>query len=130
MRKQIHKIYHKVLVFLHLSPLSLAEKCRIAFGGAVSLVLLLALLLPYIWMGQLTKKATLDAGRAKADMLLSRHFQDKDSSEAGLPALDTTGAVLDANNTEMRWIRFTKETEKQLAALTDEQKEMIGSLKA
>jgi len=81
-------------------------------------------------MGQLTKKATLDAGRAKADMLLSRHFQDKDSSEAGLPALDTTGAVLDANNTEMRWIRFTKETEKQLAALTDEQKEMIESLKA
>ncbi len=130
MRKQIHKIYHKVLVFLHLSPLSLAEKCRIAFGGAVAIVLLLALLLPYIWMGQLTKKATLDAGRAKADMLLSRHFQDKDSSEAGLPALDTTGAVLDANNAEMRWIRFTKETEKQLAALTDEQKEMIESLKA
>jgi len=115
---------------LHLSPLSLAEKCRITFGAAVVLVLALALLLPYIWMSQLTKKATLDAGRAKAEMLMRRHFQLKEASETALAALDNTGAVLDANDPQMQWVRFTKESEKQLEALTDEQKEMIESLKA
>jgi len=129
MRKYIHRIYHKILVFLHLSPLSLAKKCRITFGAAVILVLALALLLPYIWMGQLTKKAALDAGRAKAETLLRCHFQLKDSGETALPILSNTGAVMDANDQEIRWIRFTKE-ERQLAALTDEQKEMVESLKA
>ena len=130
MRKYVHRIYHKILAILHLSPLSLAKKCRIAFGAAVVLVLILALLLPYIWMGQLTKNAALDAGRAKTEMLLARHFQEKQTRETALPALDNRGAVLDVNNAEMRWIRFTKENESQLTTLTDEQKEMIKSLKA
>ena len=130
MRKQIHKIYHKVLVFLHLSPLSLAKKCRLTFGAAIVLVLALALLLPYIWMWQLTKKASLDAGRAKAETLFSRHFQDIKSSETALPALNNMGAVMDANDTEMRWIRFTKDGENRLGQLTDEQIEMVESLKA
>jgi len=91
---------------------------------------MLALLLPYIWMGQLTKKASLDAGRAKTEMLFAQHFQKKEVSETALPALDNTGAVLDVNNPEMQWIRFAKENGKQLTALTDEQKEMIESLKA
>jgi len=118
------------LVFLHLSPLSLAEKCRVAFGLAVVLVLVLALLWPYIWMGQLTTKAALDAGRAKAETLLRRHFQEREAGETSLPALDSMGAVVDANDTEMLWVRFAKETEKQLEALADEQKELIESLKA
>jgi signal transduction histidine kinase len=126
----IHRIYHKILTILHLSPFSLAEKCRVAFGAAVVLVLILALLLPYIWMGQLTKKAALDAGRAKTEMLLARHFQGKQAGETALPVLDSRGAVLDVNNPEMRWIRFTKENGKQPTTLTDEQKEMIESLKA
>jgi two-component system sensor histidine kinase BarA len=130
MRKYIRQIYHKILTILHLSPLSLEEKCRVNFGAAVVLVLILALLLPYIWMGQLTKKAALDAGRAKTEMLLARHFQEKQTRETALPALDSRGVVLDVNNPEMRWIRFTKENENQLTTLTDEQKEMIKSLKA
>lgn len=130
MRKKIHNIYHKVLVFLRLSPLSLAEKCRMAFGAAVVIVLLLALLLPYIWMGQLTKKASLDTARAKADSLLCQHFKPRETSEAALPALGVTGAVLDANDTEMRWIRFAKRNGKQPVELTSEQKQMIEALKA
>jgi signal transduction histidine kinase len=130
MWKYIHLIYHKILAILHLSPFSLAEKCRVAFGAAVVLVLILALLLPYIWMCQLTKKAALDAGRAKTEMLLARHFQEKETGKTTLPALDNRGAVLDVNNSEIRWIRFTKENEEQLTTLTDEQKEMIESLKA
>ena len=130
MRINLRHILWKSLELLRLRPLSLAEKCRVTFGAAVVLVLMLALLLPYIWMGQLTKKASLDAGRAKTEMLFARHFQEKEASETALPTLDNTGAVLDVNNPEMRWIRFTKENGKQLTALTDEQKEMIESLKA
>jgi len=130
MRINLRHILWKSLELLRLRPLSLAEKCRVTFGAAVVLVLMLALLLPYIWMGQLTKKASLDAGRAKTEMLFAQHFQKKEVSETALPALDNTGAVLDVNNPEMQWIRFAKENGKQLTALTDEQKEMIESLKA
>jgi signal transduction histidine kinase len=129
MRKYIHQIYHNILVFLHLSPLSLAKKCRLAFGAAVVFILALALLLPYIWMGQLTKKASLDAGRAKAETLLNRHFQLKETSGTALAALDNTGAVLDPNDPEIRWIRFTTDSEKKLQQLTEEQKEMVESLR-
>jgi signal transduction histidine kinase len=130
MRKYIHNIYRRILKLLHLSPQSLAEKCRLTFGAAVIFTLALALLWPYIWMGQLTKKASLDAGRAKAETLLRRHFQLKKPSETDLAALDNTGAVVDANDREILWIRFTKDNEKQLAALTKEQKEMIEHLRA
>src|SRR4030042_38021 len=130
MWEYIRRIYHKIFEFLHLSPFSLAGKCRAAFGTAVVLVLILALLLPYIWMGQLTKNAALEAGRAKTEMLLARHFQDKQPSGATLPALDSRGAVLDVNNTDTRWIRLTKEGKDLLATLTDEQREVVESLKS
>ena len=130
MRINLRHILWKSLELLRPAPLSLAEKCRVAFGAAVVFILTLALLLPYIWMGQLTKKISLDAGRAKTEMLFARHFQEKEASETALPALDNTGAVLDVNNPEMRWIRFTKENGKQLTTLTNEQKKMVESLKA
>jgi len=117
------------LKLLHLSPLSLAKKCRLTFGAAVVLVLTLALSIPYIWMGKLATKASLDAGRAKAETLLRRHFQVKETGETALDALDNTGAVLDVNDREIRWIRFTKENGKQLLQLTEEQKEMIELLR-
>ena len=75
MLKKIGKIYHRILVFLHLSPLSLAEKCRIAFGTAVVLTLALALLIPYAWMRQLTRQILLDASRARVEILVRQHFQ-------------------------------------------------------
>jgi len=130
MRRKIHQIYHRTLVFLHLSPLSLAEKCRITFGAAVLVVLALALLLPYIWMGQLTKKACLDAGRAKSEALLRRHFQPAKIGESGLAMLDNTGAVMDPNSPQMRWIRFTGNDREQLTTLTEAQTETIESLKS
>ncbi len=130
MRVKLRSIIWKFLGLLRLAPLSLAEKCRVAFGAAVVLVLILALLLPYIWMGQLTKKAALDAGRTKTEMLLAQHFQLKAPDETTLPILDNTGSVMDVNDHGMCWIRFTKENGKQLAVLTDEQREMIESLKA
>ncbi|MGB2806917.1 MAG: ATP-binding protein [Sedimentisphaerales bacterium] len=130
MRINLKHIWRKLLKRLRLSPLSLADKCRIAFGAAVVFILILALLWPYIWMGQLTKKAYLDAGRAKAENLLRQHFRLKESGETTLPPLANTGVVLDVNDTGIRMIRFTKDNESELSQLTEQQKEMIDALKA
>jgi len=92
--------------------------------------LALALAIPYVWMGQLTKMGFLDAERRKSEMLFSRHFKMNQASEAAPPTLDNTGATLDANDTQMRWIRFTKDVQNKLQQLTDEQLEMIELLKA
>ena len=128
MLKNIQQIFQRVLVFLHLSPLSLAEKCRITFGAAVVLILAIALILPYFWMQQLTMQVSLEAGRAKANILMRRHFQIKKALETDLAALSNAGAVRDANDIEMHWIRFTTEQQKGLEALTEVQKEMVESL--
>jgi len=124
MRINLNHIWRRLLELLRLSRLSLAKKCQLTFGVAVVFTLVLALLLPYIWMRQLTKKASLDAGRAEAQTLLFRqHFQLKGFGETALAPLDNTGKVLDVNNPQLRWIRFTKEN-------ADKQKELIKSLKA
>lgn len=123
-------IWRKTLKFLRLWPFSLAEKCRLAFGAAVLFTLGIALLIPYVWMGKLTTKASLDAGRAKSQMLLRYHFRLKYSGQTPLVELDNTGAAMDPNNTEIRWVRFTKENEEQLQQLTGTQKQMIESLEA
>lgn len=125
---------------MHLSPLSLAEKCRIGFGAAVLFILFIALLIPYAWMNQLTRKALLDAGKAKSDMLQNRHFQTKLVGETSLPPLNSNGAAVDANSQDIIWIRFTKETgsassprkesEKQIPHPSAEQRKMIKSLRA
>ena len=101
MRLNLNRLL-KVLEFFRLWPLSLAEKCRLAFGAAVIFILFLALLLPYIWMGQLTKIALLDSNKARAETLLSRlHFRLKDTAQAALPQLDTAGLAADVNNPEI-----------------------------
>jgi signal transduction histidine kinase len=108
----------------------LAEKCRLAFGAAVVFVLILALLWPYIWMGQLAKNASLDAGRAKAEFLLRQHFRLKKPDETTLPPLANTGVVLDVNEPEIRLIRFTQQPQNSLSQLTEEQRQMVEDLKS
>jgi len=117
-------------MFFRLWPLSLAEKCRLAFGAAVVFILFLALLLPYIWMGQLTKKGLLDTNKAKAETLLMRlHFRLKDSPDAALPVLSSAGTAADVNNPEILWVRFVKGDKEPLKQLTDKQRETIEFLK-
>jgi len=133
MRINLKQIWQKFLGLLRLSPLSLAKKCRLTFGAAVIFILTIALLLPYIWMGQLVKKDLLDTGRARSQALLDRHFQLKDPGQTALAPLDNTGQVMDVNDPEVRWISFTKEDENPDSSdskLTEEAKEMIESLKA
>ena len=113
MRFNLKKFILRLLELIRLRPFSLAEKCRVAFGGAVLLVLALALLLPYIWMGRLATQASLDASRAKAEILIRNHFQLRNSGETALATLNNTGTVMDANASDIRWIRFTKESQKQ-----------------
>jgi len=133
MRMGLKPIVLKILKLLRLSPLSLARKCQLAFGAAVVFVLTVALVLPYIWMIQLTKKASLDAGRASSQILLRRHFQKQQVGETTLPALGNTGAVLDVNAPDLLWMRFTKQQDNKSVAggqaLTDEQREMVELLK-
>lgn len=124
------RIWQKILKLLRLTPLSLARKVQLAFGAAVVFVLTVALILPYIWMAQLTKKASLDTGRASSQILLRRHFQQQQAGQTTLPILDNTGAVLDVNEPDIMWIRFTQEPDdKQLQNLTDEQRKMVKLLK-
>ncbi|MGA2678212.1 MAG: ATP-binding protein [Sedimentisphaerales bacterium] len=128
MLKRIGKIYHRILVFLHLSPLSLAEKCRIAFGTAVVLILALALLIPYGWMRQLTRQNRLDASRAWAETLVRNHFQTRPPADTKLAMLDDRGNVLDPNKTDIRWVRFKKD-DKKIGGLTVQQRLMVEDLR-
>jgi hypothetical protein len=129
MRTNLKRFGQRLLKLLRLWPLSLAEKCRITFGAAVVFILVLALLVPYVWMVQLTKKGLLDTNKEKAETLLYRwHFQPASVAGTTLPPLDNTGTVLDVNDPEIRWIRFAKNGESGLAQLTDEFKEVIESL--
>ncbi len=115
----------------NLKPLSLAEKCRLAFGAAVVLVLILALGFPYIWMGKLTLKSSLDSSRAKSEDLLENHFKPRRPVEtSGLPALNESGAIADANKQELIWIRFGKNEEKVLKELPGQQREIIKMLQS
>jgi signal transduction histidine kinase len=128
MLKKIGKIYHRILVFLHLSPLSLAEKCRIAFGTAVVLILVLALLIPYAWMRKLTQQILLDASRARVEILVRQHFQMHIPGENKLAELDDRGNVMDPNKTDIRWVRFKKD-DKKIEGLTAQQRFMIEELR-
>jgi two-component system sensor histidine kinase BarA len=61
--------------------------------------------------------------------LFRLHFQLKDSSQTTPPPLNNAGRVMDVNNPELRWIRFTKDNQNKLTQLTKEQKKTIESLK-
>jgi len=124
------RFWKRILGPLWLWPLSLAEKCRLAFGLAVAFSLALALLLPYIWMGQLLKKDLLDANRTKAQTLLYRtHFQPSQINQSALPPLGPTGSALDPNQPELLWLRFDKDLENKLAQLAPRQSRTIRQLK-
>ncbi len=133
-KKRFNKIKHlwrKLLRILRLSPLSLAVKCQMMFGLAVVFTLILALILPYIWMQQLVKKGYLDTERAKTELLFAQHFQKNALSNADLAPLDSSGRVIDPNNLQIQWIRFPKENileQEQVKKLSKNQFESLKIL--
>ncbi len=105
MRIDLRKSLQRVLRLLHLTPLSLAEKCRLMFGAAVLFSLSIALLLPYIWMSQLTKKVLLDTNKVRVESVLLRtHFQLEELSRMARPELNSQGAARDPNEPGVLWI--------------------------
>jgi two-component system sensor histidine kinase BarA len=130
MRIDLGKALQRVLRFLHLTPLSLAEKCRIMFGAAVLFSLVIALLIPYIWMRQLNNKVLLDTNKAKAESILFRsHFQLKSSGQLTLPELNEQGAAREPNQPGIVWVRFQRERDKNdFSKLSHTQKRLVDSL--
>jgi two-component system sensor histidine kinase BarA len=115
------------LKFLRLHPLSLAEKCRLLFGGAMLFSLVLALSIPYFWMGKLTQKNALDAGRAIAESVFERHFQEVSMKEGGPPVLSHLGRPGDPNEFVVRWIRLDQGSE-ALKGLTKMQRRKLKEI--
>jgi signal transduction histidine kinase len=127
MRINVRHIWQRLLKFLRFWPLPLAKKVQVTFGAAVLLVLMLALSIPYIWMGQLIKKDLLDTGRSRSKVILDQHFQSKEPGGTLLP-LDGTGQVRDPNDAEISWIPFTENYESKLSQLDKELSDMIETL--
>ncbi|MEJ5260623.1 MAG: HAMP domain-containing sensor histidine kinase [Anaerohalosphaeraceae bacterium] len=115
---------------VRIRSLSLAEKCRLLFGGAMLLTLILALSIPYFWMGKLAQKSVLDAGRAITELIFERHFQQISAREGGRPLLTELGHPADPNEYVVRWIRLdqTEQQRKSLEALTPAQREKLEEL--
>ena len=126
MPDKLRKYIDKLLRLLKLKPLSLAEKCRLQFAGAVLLVLSLALSIPYFWMGKLADKISLDAGRAVADSVVEDHFQIHLPSEKTRPLIDRNGFVNTLANRSVRWLYFADAKENK--PLTDD-KEISDAIK-
>ena len=128
MRINVKRIWRRRSRLLKFWPLSLARKVQVTFGAAVVLVLMLALSILYIWMGQLIKKDMFDTGRARSKVLLDRHFQLKSATQTLRP-LDSAGQVRDANDSEISWFRFTEEGQADLLLLSEELQEIIEILR-
>jgi two-component system sensor histidine kinase BarA len=148
MRINLKKTWNRLLQLLRLRHLSLAVKCQLMFGMAVVFTLVLALMLPLIWMRQLVKTDYLDTERARVETLLFRqHFQLKGAVAESLVPLNKAGLALDPNNPritpsggQIHWIRFASgstkltagqsdQAQKQLQQLTEKQQITIESLK-
>jgi two-component system sensor histidine kinase BarA len=127
-------ILRRALRFLHLTPLSLAAKCRIMFGAAVLFSLVIALLIPYIWMRQLTRKVLLDTNKARAEsVLLHLHFRLKPSAsgETPLPQLNEQGVAEDLDEPGLLWVPFRHERDKNdFSQLSDRQRQLVEWLQA
>ena len=118
MPDKLRKYTDKLLRLLRLKPLSLAEKCRLQFAGAVLLVLTLALLIPYFWMGKLTDKISLDAGRAVADSVVENHFQIQTISEKARPLIDRNGVPNTPDDRCAKWFDLVSSPQ-DLSNITD-----------
>jgi len=119
MRRRFRVKMDRLLRRLRLKPLSLAEKCRLQFGAAVILSLIVALLIPYLWMNKLTEKTALDAGRAVADRVYEQHFRVPPRVRQELPVLSENGTVRDPNDLTILWARLDSESPKVPADWTE-----------
>ena len=119
-----------ILVKARLKPLSLAEKCRLQFGAAVLLSLVLALLIPYFWMGKLIEKSALDSGRAVAEAVFERHFHLDAGLKKDRPRLNEAGLLREESDTVIVWQRAEGDKGEGPTRLTGSQKREIDYLRS
>ena len=119
MLHSLKRYYQQVKEKVYYKRLSLAEKCRLQFGGAVLFSLILALLIPFFWMNKLAKKTTLDSGRAISRVFYENHFKIGVSDSDSLPLLSERGGILNDPNQIVRWIRLNKSNECVLSTLSE-----------
>ena len=110
--------------------LSLADKCRLQFGAAVLFSLILALLIPYLWMNKLTEKSALDSGRAVGQAVFENHFQIGVSEQKGLPRLSDSGTVLQEADHVVSWFRIEKDAAAVPEHFNKTQKKKIEMLRS
>jgi len=108
---------------------SLAEKCRLQFGGAVLFSLILALLIPYFWMNKLTEKTALDSGRAISQVFYENHFEIGMSGSENRPPLSENAVLLTDPNHLVQLIRLSENTEQMPSALSDKQREELNIIR-
>ena len=101
------------------------------FGAAVLFSLTIALLIPYIWMHQLTQKMLLDTNKARVESTLLRsHFRLRASGELARPALDGQGAAEDPNRPGVIWVSLRQEnSQNDLTRLNDVQRRLLAELR-
>ncbi|AQQ70026.1 Non-motile and phage-resistance protein [Limihaloglobus sulfuriphilus] len=96
-------------------PDTIASKCRLRFGFTIILVLILALLFPYLWMGKLAQKSVIDSGFSAVETVLKNHMKSRSSFE-----LDTEPFILEETGDKyksqyspvnIRWRRFELENQ-------------------
>jgi two-component system, NarL family, sensor histidine kinase BarA len=131
MRIDLGNMLQRVLRVLHLSPLPLDQKCRLMFGSAVLLTLAIALLIPYVWLRQVTYKGLLDTNAARVESVLQHlHFQPGTPGGMNLPALNDRGTARDPNEQHLVWIRFHKEPDRgTLPPLTEVQERLLETVR-
>jgi len=121
----IREYVDKMLRLAKLKPLSLAEKCRLQFGAAVLFSLSIALMIPFLWMGKLTEKTALDAGRAVADTFFEAHLQVKTQPE---PMLQESGVVQAEGERAIKWFRSDDSGNIDLTDVSNTQKKYVQKL--
>jgi len=127
MRIDFGKLFGRILRVVHLSPLSLDQKCRLMFGSAVLLSLALALMIPYAWLRQLTRMVLLEAHAGRVKFVEQEmHFRLGAPGGMRLPELNERGMARDPNTPDIVWVRFHKEPDRAaLPPLTEEQKRLL-----
>lgn len=130
MRIDFGNMLQRILRALRLSPLPLDQKCRLMFGSAVLLSLAIALVIPYVWLRQVTHKGLLDAHAAQVESVLLRsHFQLSTPGGMRLPALNERGTARDPNEPHLMWIRFHREPDRSgLPPLTEVQERLLETV--
>ena len=121
-------VYHRLLVLVHLSPLSLAEKCRIAFGAAILLILSLVLGILYVWMGKLTIQSYYSSERARTEILFRQHFQPANVRKDSPSPFNSAGSPADPNKSDIHWVSLQKDEQPDIKDLTKIQRKMVAAI--